>query len=325
MRVIEIITSDRITKLEVRQLPIPTPNSTQILIKVFASGLNRADILQKKGKYPPPAGASDILGLEVAGDIVKIGDAVSGFKVGDKGCALLEGGGYAEYALADYRQVLPIPKNLDYIQGAALPEAFFTAWSNLFHAAHLQKNESLLVHGGTSGVGIAAIALAKLFNIECFATAGSEAKCEFLRGLGIKRAINYKTENFVEVIKSETVGKGVNVILDMVGGDYFQKNMESLTFRGRLISIALQNGAKAEVNFTPLLIKNLTIIGTTLRNKSVEEKALIAQDLKDKVWPALTNGAISPVIDRVFALEDAEKAHELMQSGQHIGKIILKV
>jgi NADPH2:quinone reductase len=323
MKTVEIVGRGDHAALEIGKREIPNPKSGEVLIKVFAAGVNRADILQRKGKYPAPEGASDILGLEVAGEITKIGEDVSGWKVGDKVCALLEGGGYADYALAHYTQVLPIPANLDYIQAAALPEACFTVWSNLFFHAKMRAGESLLVHGGTSGIGIMAVRTAQAFGIKCFATAGSDEKCNFLRDLGVDLAINYKTQDFVDMIAEQT--GGVDVVLDMVGGDYFQKNLSVLAYGGRLVCISFLQGAKAEVNFTPILIKNLTIMGTTLRNKQQKFKADIAIDLKNKVWPFIENGSIKPVIDSVLSLEDANKAHDLMQSSQHIGKIVLKL
>jgi putative PIG3 family NAD(P)H quinone oxidoreductase len=321
MKTVEVTGKGDNTHLAIGSRDIPTPNLGQVLIEVFASGVNRADILQRQGKYPPTQGVSDILGLEVAGKIVKIGEDVTTFKEGDKVFALLEGGGYAEFAVANVACVLPIPQNMNYVEAASLPEALFTAYSNLFFYAKMQKGESLLMHGGTSGIGVIAIQMAKEFGIKCFATAGSEKKCEFLNSLGVDLAINYKEQDFVEAIKQ---AGGVDVVLDMVGGDYFQKNLSILKQSGRLISIAMQNGAKTDINFAPLLLKNLTIIGTTLRNKPVDFKASIAKDLISLVLPKIASGRIKPVIDSVFSIDEAQKAHDLMQSGQHIGKIVLK-
>lgn len=322
MRTIEVVGKGDNANLAIGSRDIPTLGLGQVLIKVFAVGVNRADILQRQGKYPPPEGASDILGLEVAGKIIKIAKNVTSFKEGDRVSALLQGGAYAEFTVANTSCILPIQENMTYIEAASLPEALFTAYSNLFFYAKMQKGESLLMHGGTSGIGVIAVQLAKEFGIKCFATAGSEKKCMFLQDLGVDLAINYKEQDFVEIIKE--VG-GVDVVVDMVGGDYFNKNLSVLKQNGRLISIAMQKGAKTDINFAPLLLKNLTVIGTTLRNKPVELKAAIAKDLISLVLPKISNGRIKPVIDSVFAFEEAQKAHDLMQSAQHIGKIILKI
>lgn len=321
MKTVEVMGKGENAHLTIGSRDIPTPNLGQVLIKVFASGVNRADILQRQGKYPPPEGVSSVLGLEVAGQIVKIGKDVTAFKEGDKVCALLEGGGYAEFAVANVACVLPIPENMSYIEAASLPEALFTAYSNLFFYAKMQKGENLLMHGGTSGVGVIAVQLAREFGIKCFATAGSEKKCEFLKELGVDLSINYKEQDFVETIKQ---AGGVDVVIDMVGGDYFQKNLSVLNQNGRLISIAMMNGAKTDINFAPLLLRNLTMIGTTLRNKPADFKASIAKDLINLVLPKIASGRIKPIIDSVFAIDEAQKAHDLMQSGRHIGKIILK-
>lgn len=321
MKTVEVKGKGDNTHLAIGSRDIPTPNLGQVLIEVSESGVNRADILQRQGKYPPPQGVSDILGLEVAGKIVKIGKDVKTFKEGDKVCALLEGGGYAQFAVANAACVLTIPDNMSYIEAASLPEALFAAYSNLFFYAKMQKGESLLMHGGTSGIGVIAIQIAKEFGIKCFATAGSKEKCEFLNSLGVDLAINYKEQDFVETVKQ---AGGVDVVLDMVGGDYFQKNLSVLKQSGRLISIAMQNGAKTDIDFAPLLLKNLTIIGTTLRNKPVDFKASIAKDLITLALPKIASGRIKPVIDSVFSIDEAQKAHDLMQSGRHIGKIVLK-
>lgn len=321
MKTVEVTGKGDNTHLAIGSRDIPTPNLGQVLIEVSASGVNRADILQRQGKYPPPQGVSDILGLEVAGKIVKIGKDVTTFKEGDKVCALLEGGGYAEFAVANAACVLPILDNMNYIEAASLPEALFTVYSNLFFYAKMQKGESLLMHGGTSGIGVTAVQMAKEFGIKCFATAGFKEKCEFLNSLGVDLAINYKEQDFAQVIKE---AGGVDVVLDMVGGDYFQRNLSVLKQSGRLISIAMQNGAKTDIDFAPLLLKNLTIIGTTLRNKPVDFKASIAKDLITLALPKIASGRIKPVIDSVFSIDEAQKAHDLMQSGRHIGKIVLK-
>ncbi len=311
-------------EFDIITLPLPSPGSGKVLIQVMAAGVNRADLLQKKGKYPPPPGASDILGMEVSGKIAAIGSNVVGFSIGDDVCALLEGGGYAEYAVVSATQALPIPKGFDYIKAAAIPEVAFTVWNNLFDIARLKKGEKLLVHGGASGIGVMAIQMAKAFGIECYATAGSDDKCKFIEKLGAM-AINYKTEYFVQKIKAATASYGVDVVLDIVGGEYFQKNLDVMAYHGRLVCISFLGGARAEVNFAPMLLKNLSIMGTTLRNKTTQEKADIAVKLKNNIWPLLENGSILPVIHRVVALEEVEKAHQIMQSNENIGKIILKL
>lgn len=306
----------------IRQVPNLSPH--EILIKTYAAGINRADIFQKRNLYPAPNGASDVLGLEVSGIVEEIGENVSSFKKGDKVCALLEGGGYAEYAVASASQVLFIPDNLDFIQSAALPEALFTAYSNIFHHANLQKGESLLIHGGASGVGTFAVQIAREFGITCFATAGSDKKCSALEALGAKHAINYKNDDFVECIKELTGCAGVNCIVDIVGGDYFNRNLKTLASGGRMICLSFLQGSKIEANIAPLVFKNLSIIGTSLRNKTQEQKARIASDLKKHIWPLLEKDKIKPVIDSVFNFENVEDAHKLMESSLHTGKIILK-
>jgi putative PIG3 family NAD(P)H quinone oxidoreductase len=319
MKAIEVVAAGDQARLVLAECEMPATAPHEVLIKVMAAGVNRADILQKKGKYKPPSGASAILGLEVAGEVVETCYQSSGFKVGDRVCALLEGGGYAEYVSVNAGQVLPIPAGLDSVQAASLPEAVFTVWSNLFDHADMKAGQSLLVHGGTSGIGVMAVQMAKAFGIRCFATAGSDKKCEFLRQLGVEKAINYKTQDFVTEVGS------VDVVLDMVGGDYFPRNIKVLAQGGKLLSIAFLGGAKAEVNFAEVLFKNLTIMGTTLRSKTQEQKAQMAENIRKHVWPLIESGQIKPVVDSVFALEDAEKAHELMESSGHIGKIVLNV
>jgi len=321
MRAIEIVAK----ALKLTKRPIPTPADYQVLIKIVAAGVNRPDIMQRKGLYPAPSGASDIPGLEIAGTVVATGAAVSHLKPGDSVCALVTGGGYAEYCLASAALCLPIPEGLSFIQAAALPETFFTVWSNVFDRAHLLPNETLLVHGGSSGIGTTAIQLAKAFHARVFVTAGSEAKCQFCMELGADAAINYKERDFVEEINRLTDSKGVDVILDMIGGNYFQHNLKCMAFDARLVQIAIQNGAKAEINLLPIMLKRLTITGSTLRARDDAFKAGIAQKLYKKVWPLLATGKIKPVIHSTFALNDAACAHELMESSQHIGKIILEV
>jgi NADPH2:quinone reductase len=281
--------------------------------------------MQRKGLYPAPSGASDIPGLEISGTIAATGAAIIHLKPGDAVCALVTGGGYADYCLATASHCLPIPQGLSLIEAAALPEAFFTVWSNVFDRACLLNNDTLLVHGGSSGIGTTAIQLAKAFNAKVIVTAGSDAKCQFCLALGADAAINYQQQDFVEEISKLTNNNGVNVILDMVGGDYLPRNLKCMAFDARLIQIAIQNGAKAEINLLPIMLKRLTLTGSTLRARDDNFKTDIAQKLFKKVWPLLANGQIKPVIHSTFTLDDAAKAHELMESSQHIGKIILEV
>jgi NADPH2:quinone reductase len=307
------------------QRAIPTPSANQVLIKVEAAGVNRPDVMQRKGLYPPPPGASDIPGLEVAGTIVALGDNIDHLNIGDRVCALVTGGGYAEYCLTSAALCLPVPEGLSFTQAAALPETFFTVWSNVFDRARLQPGETLLLHGGTSGIGTTAIQLANAFNAKVIVTAGSKAKCEFCLQLGADAAINYKEQDFVEEIKHLTDNQGVDVILDMIGGDYFPRNLKCMSNDARLVQIAIQNGPKAELNLLPVMLKRLTITGSTLRARDDDFKAAIAKQLLEKVWPLLESGSIKPVIHSTFVLTDAAKAHQLMESSQHIGKIILTV
>lgn len=308
--------------LEIGDSPIPTPNSYEVLIRVHAAGINRPDILQRQGLYPAPADASPILGLEVAGEITEIGKDVTEWKIGDKVCALVNGGGYAEYAVAPAAQCLPIPDNFSFAQAAALPETFFTVWHNLFQRAQLKAGETLLVHGGTSGIGTTAIQLAVAFGVKVFATAGSMEKCQAITSLGAV-AINYREQDFVAEIKTQTQGQGVNVILDMVGGDYIQRNFSAAAKDARIVNIAFLNGSKTELDLMPLMLKRLTLTGSTLRAQSPQIKAKIAQELKKQVWPLLDQQKIKPIIDSVFSFSEVAKAHERMESSQHIGKIIL--
>jgi len=321
MLAIEIDNGD----LKPGQRAIPTLSANQVLIKVAAAGVNRPDTMQRKGLYPPPPGASDIPGLEVAGTIVALGDNISHSHEGDKVCALVTGGGYAEYCLASAALCLPIPEGLSFTQAAALPETCFTVWSNVFDRAQLQPGETLLVHGGASGIGTTAIQLAKAFNSKVIVTAGSDAKCEFCLQLGADAAINYKEQDFVDEVKRLTDNRGVDVILDMIGGDYFPRNLKCMADDARLVQIAIQNGPKAEINLLPVMLKRLTLTGSTLRARDDNFKAAIAAKLLEKVWPLLASGQIKPVIHSTFALTDAAKAHQLMESSRHIGKIILTV
>lgn len=325
MRAIQIRRTAETTDLILTDEPLPAPAAHQVLIKTVAAGVNRPDIMQRKGLYPPPPGASPILGLEVAGNIVEMGREVAGLKIGDSVCALLTGSGYAEYCLASACCCLPIPQGLSYIQAAGLPETFFTVWSNLFDRAQLQNNECLLVHGGTSGIGTTAIQLAKVFGSRVIVTAGSDEKCQRSLALGADLAVNYRQQDFVEAALAFSGGKGVDVILDMIGSDYLPRNLKSLAIDGRLLQIAIQNGAKAEINLASVLMKRLTIAGSTLRPRNDDFKAKIARQLHEKVWPLLESGRIKPVIDSVFPLAKAAQAQERMESNQHIGKIILEL
>jgi len=303
--------------------PVPQPGEGEVLIKVAAAGVNRPDVLQRQGNYPPPKGASDIPGLEVAGEVVATGKGVGEPKTGDRVCALVTGGGYAEYCLAPAPQCLPLPKGFSLEQAAALPETFFTVWVNVFDRSALKPGESLLVHGGTSGIGTTAIQLAKALGSRVFATAGSAEKVKACEELGAERGINYREEDFVEVVKQATDGKGVDVILDMVGGDYIPRDIKALAEDGRLSFIAFLGGAKAEVNFAAVMMKRLTITGSTLRARPVAVKAKLAAQLREKVWPLLEAGKIAPVMAASFPLAEAAKAHALMESSGHIGKIVL--
>lgn len=324
MQVIEISKPGAPDVLLPAQRPVPTPAAGEVLIQVKAAGVNRPDVIQRKGLYPPPPGASDIPGLEIAGIIVALADDVTHLQRGDNVCALITGGGYAEYSVANAKLCLPLPDRFNFAQGAALPETFFTVWSNLFDRAYLTPGETLLVHGGTSGIGTTAIQLAKAFQVTTLVTAGSAEKCLFCKTLGADFAINYKEQDFVAEALKATGNKGVDVILDMIGGSYFPRNLQCLAEEGRLVQIAVQESPKSDINLLPVMLKRLTITGSTLRGRSVEFKAEIAQQLRSKVWPLLSDGKIKPVIDRILPLTEATKAHEVMESSRHIGKIILQ-
>lgn len=304
--------------------PVPKPGPGEILIKVAAAGVNRPDILQRRGLYPPPPGSSEIPGLEVAGEIVGSGEGATRFKLGEKVCALVAGGGYAEYCAVHENNALPIPSGLDMIEAAALPETFFTVWINLFQRGKLKSGETVLIHGGTSGIGTTATMLAKAFGAVILTTAGSEEKCRACVALGADFAINYRTQDFVEEVRKFTDGKGVDVILDIVAGDYVARNYKAAALNARILQIGIQNGAVRELNLMPMLAKRLTHTGSTLRSRTVAEKAQIAQELERQVWPLLHQGKIKPQIFKTFRLEEAAEAHALMESGAHIGKIVLK-
>jgi NADPH:quinone reductase len=325
MRVIEITAPGGPEVLKPVARATPTPGTGDVLIKVAAAGINRPDVAQRQGRYPPPPGVTDIPGLEVAGTIVAAGSGVTQLRTGDEVCALVAGGGYAEYCLAPAAQCLPVPKGLTLAEAASLPETFFTVWVNVFERGRLAPGESLLVQGGSSGIGVTAIQVAKAFGNKVFATAGSAEKCAACVQLGADRAINYKTEDFVQVIQQETGGRGVDLILDMVGGDYMERELKCLAEEGRLSIIASLGGAKGTVFIPELTRKRLTITGSTLRPRPVEYKAAVARSLRDKVWPLIESGRIRAVVYRTFAFDDASGAHALMDSGQHIGKIVLTV
>ncbi len=304
---------------------VPQPGEGEVLIKVVVAGVNRPDVLQRMGGYPPPPGASDIPGLEVAGEVVDIGTGVEGLSIGDQVCALVTGGGYAEYCPAPALQCLPIPKGMSLFDTAALPETFFTVWTNLYQRANLQAGETLLVHGGSSGIGTTALQIASSLGARVITTAGNAEKCDACLQLGAERAVNYKEENFVDAVKEFTAGKGVDVVLDMVGGDYLPKNIKCLAPDGRHVNIAFLQGSKVEINMMPVMLKRLTLTGSTLRARPVAVKAKIAEELEKTVWPLLEAGKIKPVIHSIFPLSKASEAHKLMESSQHIGKILLEI
>jgi putative PIG3 family NAD(P)H quinone oxidoreductase len=305
--------------------PVPTPGPTEVLVQVKAAGVNRPDVMQRKGQYPPPPGAPDIPGLEIAGDVVAIGDKVARWKVGDKVCALVSGGGYAEYCITDEATALSIPKGFSYIEAAALPETFMTVWHNVFERGALKAGETLLVHGGSSGIGTTAIMLAKAFGAKVIATAGSAEKCEACRKLGADVAIDYNKEDFVAVTKEATGKKGAELILDMIGGDYVDRNFEAAAVEGRIVQIATQKGAKVTADLRRLMLKRLTHTGSTLRARPVSDKAAIARALEKNVWPLLEAGKVHPVIDSTYPLAKASEAHTRMETSLHIGKIMLEV
>jgi len=323
MRAIEVQNPGQGYTLAVADITKPVPGAGEVLIKIAAAGLNRADLAQAMGGYPPPPGAPATLGMECSGEIESVGAGVTGFKAGDKVCALLGGGGYAEYVAVSEKLVLPVPKGVSLVDAAALPEVHFTVWTNLMDAARLKPGESVLIHGGSSGIGTAAIQLCAARGHKVFTTAGSAEKCAAIAALGAARAINYRDEDFVGVVKGETGGKGVDVILDMVGGDYIQRNMSAAALWGRIVNIAYQSGMQANVNFGPMLMKRLSLLATTLRARSNDEKGVIREALLREVWPLIDAGKIKPVVDRVYPLAEASAAHKRMAGSEHIGKILL--
>jgi NADPH2:quinone reductase len=323
MRVIEISAAGGPEVLVPAERPAPVPAAGEVLIKVAAAGVNRPDVFQRKGAYPPPPGASDIPGLEVAGTITAIGDGVRSFSPGDHVCALVTGGGYAEFCVAPEVQCLPWPRGLNAVEAASIPENYFTVWSNVFDRGRLTSGESLLVQGGSSGIGVAAIQLARAFGSRVFATAGSPDKCRACERLGAERGIDYRTEDFVGVVKGATGGRGVDVILDMVGGAYVPRELAALADEGRLVMISTLGGAKAEVDLRAILGRRLTITGSTLRVRPPAFKGAIARALRENVWPLLESGAVKTVVHSTFPLERASDAHRLMESSAHVGKIVL--
>ncbi len=323
MKAIEISAPGGPEVLIVVDRPMPAVGTGDVLIKVSAAGVNRPDIAQRKGVYPPPPGASDIPGLEVAGTIVELGANVTSFAIGDAVCALVSGGGYAEFCAAPAVQCLPVPRGLSMIEAASLPENYFTVWSNVFDRGHLRNGDSLLVQGGSSGIGVCAIQLGRAFGARVFATAGSPEKCAACEQLGAERAINYKSEDFVEVVKSSTNGRGVDVILDMVGGDYVPRELAALADEGRLVMISTLNGAKTDVDLRAIMSKRAWVTGSMLRARAPESKGAIARSLLSKVWPLFESGAVKPVVYATFPFERAADAHRVMESGSHIGKIML--
>jgi putative PIG3 family NAD(P)H quinone oxidoreductase len=304
---------------------VPTPAPSEVLIRVEVAGINRPDCIQRQGNYAPPPGTTDIPGLEVSGEIVAVGVDIKNWSVGDKVAALVAGGGYAEYVAAPFQQCLPIPDGLSMIEAAALPEAFFTVWTNVFERGALKKGETLMIHGGSSGIGTTAIQIASQMGARVITTAGSADKCQACADLGAERTVNYREEDFVEAAREFGDGKGVDVILDIVGGDYIAKNIKSLAPDGRLVQIAFLQGSKVDINFMSVMLKRLTFTGSTLRPQSIERKGEIAAALIENVWPLISSGKIKPVIYKTFALNQVAEGHALMESSQHIGKIMLKI
>jgi NADPH:quinone reductase len=323
MRAIEISAPGGPEVLVIGERPKPSPAAGEVLIQVAAAGVNRPDIAQRKGLYPPPPGASDIPGLEIAGKVTALGVGVTSFAVDDDVCALVTGGGYAEYCVAPAVQCLPVPRGLTLTEAASLPENYFTVWSNVFDRGRLARGESLLVQGGSSGIGVCAIQLGRALGARVFTTAGSAEKCDACVRLGAEKAINYRTEDFVEAVKGVTGGRGVDVILDMVGGEYVPREIAALAEEGRLVMIATMAGAKTEIDLRAIMGKRLTLTGSTLRVRSPEFKGGIARSLREHVWPLLENGSVKPIVHATFPLERASDAHRLMESSEHIGKIML--
>ena len=323
MIAIEITRPGQPEVLKPAERPDPVPGAGEVLITVAAAGVNRPDVMQRRGRYPPPPGASDIPGLEVSGTIAALGDGVTGWNMGDKVCALVAGGGYATLCVAPAAQCLPVPASVELVAAAAIPETLFTVWTNMFDRGRLKSGETALVHGGSSGIGTTAIQLAVARGARVFATAGSDEKCRACERLGASRAINYRQDDFVEQVRALTGGRGVDLILDMVGGEYVARNLAALALEGRLVQIGLMGGEAAPIDFRRILGQRLTITGSTLRPRSVAEKGAIADALRQEVWPLLEQGRVKPIIYRTFPLKEAAAAHRLMESSEHIGKIVL--
>jgi putative PIG3 family NAD(P)H quinone oxidoreductase len=325
MRCVEISTPGPPEALKLVERPDPVAGRGDVLIRVAAAGVNRPDVMQRRGLYPPPPGASDLPGLEVAGIVESLGEGVTEWRVGDRVCALVSGGGYATLCVAPAPQCLPVPAGMDLVTAAAIPETFFTVWTNVFDRGRLRSGETALFHGGSSGIGTTAIQLAAARGARVLATAGSDEKCRACEQLGAERAINYRTEDFVDVVKQLTKGRGVDLILDIVGGDYIPRDLASLALEGRLVVIGFMGGDTATIDFRRVLGRRLTITGSTLRPRSVEEKGQIAAEVRREVWPLLESGKVKPLIYRMFPLADAAAAHRLMESSEHVGKIVLTV
>jgi putative PIG3 family NAD(P)H quinone oxidoreductase len=325
MSVIEIVAPGGPEQLQLRRRPVPRPGEEEVLVRVAAAGVNRPDIMQRQGRYPAPPGASDLPGLEIAGEIVALGSKVGALSIGDQVTALLPGGGYAEYAIAAAPLCLPVPAGISLVEAAAIPETFFTVWTNLFDRGRCKAGDSVLIHGGTSGIGTTAIQLAAAWGARVFATAGSDDKARACERLGAERGINYRTEDFVEVIRAETSGKGIDVTLDMVAGSYVQRNLDIAALEGRVVVISLLGGSRAEVNMGMILTKRLTLTGSTLRSRTVAQKAEVADAVRKNIWPLLAASRVRPVVHATFPLAEASEAHRLLETSNHIGKIVLTV
>jgi putative PIG3 family NAD(P)H quinone oxidoreductase len=325
MTVIEIAAPGGPEQLKLGSRPVPSPKDEEVLVRVAAAGVNRPDVMQRQGRYPPPAGASDLPGLEIAGEIVALGPKVSGLTMGDKITALLPGGGYAGYVIAAAPLCLPVPHGISMVEAAAIPETFFTVWTNLFERGGCKPGDTVLVHGGTSGIGTTAIQLAAAWGARVFATAGTEDKARACEKFGAVRGINYRTQDFVEVMRTETAGKGVDITLDIVAGTYVARNLEVAAVEGRIVTISLLGGSRAEINMGMILTKRLTLTGSTLRSRTVAQKAAVAEAVRKNVWPLLSAGRVRPIIHATFPLAQASEAHRLMETSNHIGKIVLTI
>jgi NADPH2:quinone reductase len=325
MNVVEIAAPGGPEQLKLAHRPVPQPGEGEVLVRVAAAGVNRPDVMQRQGRYPPPAGASDIPGLEIAGEIAALGPKVAGLSVGDQVTALLSGGGYAGYAIAAAPLCLPVPDGMSLVEAAAIPETFFTVWTNLFDRGRCKAGDTVLIHGGTSGIGTTAIQLAAAWGARVFATAGSDDKARACERLGAVRGINYRTEDFVEVMRAQTSDRGVDVTLDIVAGSYVARNLEVAAMEGRIVVISLQGGVRAEINVGVILTKRLTLTGSTLRSRTVAQKAEVAEAVRENVWPLLAAGRVRPIIHATFPLAEAAEAHRLMETSNHIGKIVLTI